>query len=60
MPITGISIDDFVNSTIEAYKKGFNDAIQCLIASEKTINEEIMKQSILAILKNKKEIKTDW
>jgi len=31
----GISLEDFIEASIQAYRKGFNDAIRILIESEK-------------------------
>jgi len=33
----GIPLDDFIESSIQAYKKGFNDAIRCLLEAEKQL-----------------------
>ncbi len=56
----GIPLDDFIESSIQAYKKGFNDAIRCLIEAEKTIDENAMKESIKEILMQQGKIKNEW
>ena len=57
---TGIPLADFIEASVTAYKKGFNDAIQCLMAAEKTINEEAMRTSIKEILEKQGVTKNDW
>jgi len=56
----GISLEDFIEASIQAYRKGFNDAIRILIESEKTIDEKIMRESIKEILTKQGKIKNEW
>lgn len=56
----GISLEDFIEASIQAYKKGFNDAIRILIESEKTIDEAAMRESIKEILTKQGKVKNEW
>lgn len=56
----GISLEDFIEASIRAYKKGFNDAIRILIESEKTIDEAAMRESIKEILTKQGKVKNEW
>ncbi|HOD61883.1 MAG TPA: hypothetical protein PKG96_07240 [Bacilli bacterium] len=56
----GISLEDFIEASIQAYRKGFNDAIRILIESEKTIDEKVMKESIKEILTKQGKVKNEW
>jgi len=56
----GVPINDFIEGTVQAYRKGFNDAIRVLIESEKTIDDKVMKESISEIIKKQGQIKTEW
>lgn len=56
----GISLEDFIEASIQAYRKGFNDAIRILIESEKTIDEKIMRESIKEILTKQGKVKNEW
>ncbi len=42
----GVSLENFIESSIAAYRKGFNDAIQFLIEQEKAIDNNILRESI--------------
>ncbi len=56
----GVSLEDFTTSIIESYKKGFNDAIECLKVAQNTINPEEMKKSINEMLLQHGKLKTEW
>jgi len=56
----GISLQDFIEASVQAYRRGFNDAIKILIESEKSIDEKAMTESLKEILKKRGNIKQEW
>jgi len=56
----GISLQDFIEASVQAYMRGFNDAIKILIESEKSIDEKAMTESLKEILKKRGNIKQEW
>lgn len=57
---TGVSLDDFTQAVIESYKKGFNDAVECLKVAQTTINPEEMEKTIKEMLSQQGKLKTEW
>jgi len=57
---TGVSLEDFTQAVIESYKKGFDDAIECLKTAQTTIKPEEMKKSIKEMLSQQGKLKTEW
>jgi len=56
----GVSLQDFIEASVQAYRRGFNDAIKILIESEKSIDEKAMTESLKEILKKQGNIKQEW
>jgi hypothetical protein len=56
----GIPIKEYVDSLIESYKKGFNDAVNVLSSTAETINLEEMKKNLEETIKKHGKIKDKW
>jgi len=56
----GVPIKDFVDSVVASYKKGFDDALECLKGAQATIDIEKMKEAVFEDLKTRGKIKAEW
>lgn len=56
----GVSIGEFTQAVVDSYKKGFNDAIECLKLAQSTIEPEKMKKDITEKLIQQNKIKAEW
>lgn len=56
----GVPVKDVIAAVINSYKKGFEDAIECLKLSSEKIDIEKMKQMMLEDMQKNGKIKAEW
>ena len=56
----GIPIEDFINSVIASYQKGFDDAIEYLNLVKESLDVNKMKETLRDELKKNGQIKAEW
>jgi hypothetical protein len=56
----GVPIEDFINSVVTSYKKGFEDAVEQLTLVKESMDIEKMKETFREDLKKNGRIKAEW
>lgn len=56
----GVPVKDVIVAVVSSYKKGFEDAIECLKLSSEKLDLEKMKQMMLEDMQKNGKIKAEW
>jgi hypothetical protein len=56
----GIPVEEFVKSVVEAYLRGYDDAIKYLTVGKKQFNSDQLKSQLIETLKQQGKIKAEW